>query len=134
MRRTFFILFSTGRLEIDPSRPGASNKHLFLLTYFSYPDRPHARLPADESGERHACDWGDLQPKATHAAPCPARNAPAGGNVNPPFSTGREAMRNHLRFGAIALAFVSGIGVAAADPPGTEGNAQSGSVSPPSQL
>jgi hypothetical protein len=42
-------------------------------------------------------------------------------------------MRNHLRFGAIALAFVSGIGVAAADPPGTEGSAQSGSVSP-SQL
>ena len=43
-------------------------------------------------------------------------------------------MRNRLRFGAIALAFVSAIGVAAADPPATEGGAQSGSVSPPSRL
>jgi len=32
-------------------------------------------------------------------------------------------MRNRLRFGTIALALVSGIGVAAADPPGTEGSA-----------
>jgi len=43
-------------------------------------------------------------------------------------------MRNRLQFGAMALAFVAGIGVAAADPPGAEGSAQSGSVSPPSGL
>jgi hypothetical protein len=49
-------------------------------------------------------------------------------------SAQEEVMRNRLRFGAMALAFVSGIGVAAADPPGTEGSAQSGSASPPSQL
>jgi hypothetical protein len=45
-------------------------------------------------------------------------------------------MTNRLRYGAIALAFASGIGVAAAQvsSPGGGGNAQSGAMSQPSQL
>ena len=45
-------------------------------------------------------------------------------------------MTNRLRYGAIALACASGIGVAAAQvsSPGGGGNAQSGAMSQPSQL
>ena len=45
-------------------------------------------------------------------------------------------MKNHLRYGTIALALVSGIGLAAAQvsAPGAGGNTQPGAMSQPSQL